>query len=277
MKKTDIYNNVSDSLLKETKLKPGQQVVYRVSSITRNPVDPSEVLIPAGVNVPVMDQIWDEEKQEYVDIAAISRISADGNHMFYELWFLQNQGGHMILTGGRAADQEIHSYLSLCNYNGSNPRRDTSKPIIFELVDEAKRSEVERKNRNLKREALNVEADLTLEDVKIYIAALGKDDNRPAEQLRNELEIMADREPKEFLDLVNNKQSTIKAVINRALLKGVIQFNAEQSRFSWPNGEAILSVARTTGQDAVDELVSFCVSSAKGEKVYQTIAAKSKK
>jgi hypothetical protein len=277
MKKTDIYNNVSDSLLKETKLKPGQQAIYRVSSITRNPIDPSEILIPAGVNVPVYDQIWDEEQQEYVDIAAISKINPDGNHMFYELWFLQTQGGHMILTGGRAADQEIHSYLSLCNYNGSNPRRDTSKPIIFELVDEAKKSEQERKNRNFKREALNVAADLSADDVKIYTAALGKDDSKPLEQLRNELEQMADRDPKEFLDLVNNKQSTMKAVINRALLKGVIVFSAEQSRFSWPNGEAILSVARVTGQDAVDELVSFCVSSAKGEKVYQTISAKSKK
>jgi len=200
MKKTDIYNNVSESLLKETKLKPGQQVVYRVSSITRNPVDPSEILIPAGVNVPVFEQIWDEEKQEYVDIAAISRINPDGNHMFYELWFLQTQGGHIILTGGRAADQEVHSYLSLCNYNGSNPRRDTSKPIIFELVDEAKKSEAERKNMNLKREALYAAADRKLEDVKIYIAALRKKNKRPAEPLRHEHEHMAERRIKDFVD-----------------------------------------------------------------------------
>jgi len=54
-------------------------------------------------------------------------------------------------------------------------------------------------------------------------------------------------------------------------------FNEEQSRFEWPNKEAILTVARSTGSDAVDELISFCVSSAKGEKVYQTIQSKAKK
>ena len=88
---------------------------------------------------------------------------------------------------------------------------------------------------------------------------------------------MADNDPEGFLDLINNKQAVMKATINRALNKGVINFDAEQSRFTWPNGEVILVVSRTTAGDNIEELLGYCVGSAKGEKVYQTIQSKSKK
>jgi hypothetical protein len=277
MKKTKLFNNLSPELIAKTKLKPGEQVVYRVSGITPHPMDPTKWAIPSAKNVPPMDQIWDSAKEEYVDIAAVRAVDAEGNHTFHDLYFYGNQGGHMVLYGGRAVDQEIHSYLSLCNYNGSNPNRDASKEIVFELVDEAVKSEKESKKRNLKREALNAAADLSPEDVRNYVAALGQDDTRKIEILRNSLEEMADNDPASFLDLINNKQAVMKATINRAITKGVINFDAEQSKFSWPNGEAILTTARTTGGDAVDELLSYCVSSAKGEKVYQTIQSKAKK
>lgn len=277
MKKTELYNNVSPELLNESKLKPGEQVVYRVAGIQPNPMDPTKWAIPAVRNVPVTDEIYDQIAERYVSISAIKSINADGTNNYHQLYFFGSQGGHLILLGGRAADQEIHSYLSLCNYNGSNPNRDESKEVIFELVDEVAKSQKETKQRNLKREALNSAADLSADDVRNYIAALGQDDTQKIEVLRNKLEEMADNDPEGFVALISNKQATMKATINRAITKGAIVFDAEQSRFTWPNGEAILTVSRTTGGDNVDELISYCVSGAKGEKVYQTLQSKAKK
>jgi ribosomal protein L20 len=277
MKKTKLFNDVSPELIAKSKLKPGEQVVYRVTGIQPNPFDPNKWAIPAAKNVPPTDQIWDPIKQDYIDIAAVRSVSPDGNHTFHDIYFFGNLGGHMILVGGRAADQEIHSYLTICNYNGSNPNRDPSKEIYFELVDEAAKSEKERKTRNIKREALNAAADLSAEEVRTYIAALGQDDTAKVEVLRNRLEEMADHDPESFMDLINNKQAVMKATINRALNKGIINFDSEQSKFTWPNGEVILVVSRTTGGDNVEELLGYCASNAKGEKVYQTIQSKSKK
>lgn len=277
MKVTKLFNNLSPKLINSTKLKPGEQAVYKVAGIEPNPMDPTKWAIPSAKNVPITDEIWDEEKQEYIPIGAVRSVAADGVHSFYDLFFYGNQGGHMILIGGRAADQDIHSYLSLCNYNGSNPNRDTSKEIIFELVDESVKSAKESKQRNLKREALNAAADLSPEDVRNYTAALGQDDTKKVEILRNYLEEMADNDPVSFLDLINNKQAVMKATINRAITKGVIHFDVEQSRFTWPNGEVILVVSRTTGGDHIEELLGYCATNAKGEKVYQTIQSKSKK
>lgn len=252
-------------------------MVYRVSGIQPNPMDPSTWAIPSVKNVPVTDEIYDPIADRYVSIAAIRSVGTDGTITYHDLYFFGSQGGHLILLGGRADHQEIHSYLSLCNYNGSNTNRDDSKEIVFELVDEVAKSQKETKKRNLKREALNSAADLSADDVRNYIAALGQDDTQKIEVLRNKLEAMADSDPEEFIALISNKQATMKATINRALSKGAIMFDTEQSRFTWPNGEAILTVSRTTGGDNVDELISFCVSGAKGEKVYQTLQSKAKK
>jgi hypothetical protein len=277
MKKTDLYNNLPKELIDKTKLRPGEIVSYKLVGIGANPMDPSRMAIPSLRNVPSIDQIWEPSTETYVDIAPVKSVDPSGKHIFHKIYFYGVSGGILVLHGGRAVDQEIHSYLSLCNYNKSNQGRDTSKEAIFELVDEAVKSETERRSRNIKREALNAAADLNPEDVRDYIASMGLDDTGKIDVLRNKLEEMADKTPQQFMELINNKQAIMKASVNRAISKGVILFNAEQSRFMWPNGEVILTVSRTTGGNNVDELVSYCVSNAKGEKVYNTINAKGKK
>ncbi len=55
MKKTKLFNNLSPELIAKTKIKPGEQVVYRVSGITPHPMDPTKWAIPSAKNVPPMD------------------------------------------------------------------------------------------------------------------------------------------------------------------------------------------------------------------------------
>ena len=277
MKKTTLYNNLPDEVIAKTKLRPGETVSYRLVGLSANPMDPSRLAIPSLKSVPSIDQIWDPVTENYIDIAAVKSVDPDGTHNLHKVYFYGASGGVLTLYGGRAIDQEIHSYLSICNYNKSKDGRDSSKDAIFELVDEGRKSEEERRSRNVKREALNVAADLTADQVRDYVAAMGLDDTGKIDVLRNKLEEMADKLPHQFMDLVNNKQAIMKASINRALSKNVIMFSPDQSRFTWPNGEVILTVSRTTGGDHIEELVAYCVSNAKGEKVYSTINSKGKK
>jgi hypothetical protein len=277
MKKTDLYNDIPKEIIDKTKIRPGQVVSYRLVGLQPNPMDPSRIAYPSVRSVPSTDQIYEPDSDSYIDIAAVKSVDPDGTHNFHRIYFYGNAGGVVTLYGGRALDQELHSYMSLCNYNASNPNRDQSKPAIFEMIDESKRSESERLSRNVKREALNIAADLSAEEVRDYVAAMGLDDTGKLEVLRNKLEELADKAPKQFMELIGNKQAVMKATINRAIAKGVIVFNAEQSRFAWPNGEVILTVSRTTGGDHIEELIGYCVSNAKGEKVFSTISSKAKK
>ena len=86
-----MFNNVSEALLKETLLKKGEQVVYKVVGIQPDPMNPGKWSIPAAKNVPPTDQIWDEEKQEYIDIAAVKTFDAEGTRMMGQFG---KKGGH---------------------------------------------------------------------------------------------------------------------------------------------------------------------------------------
>jgi uncharacterized protein (DUF1778 family) len=276
MKKTKLYNHsIPEEVIKKTLLKKGEVVRYRLHNIGRSSLNPNMLAFPVSKNVPPVDSVYLPEEGMYVDIAAVRSVDAQGNHTFHEIEFRGSQAGQLILTGGRANDQEIHSYLSLSDFNASKEGRDETKEPIFEKVDEEAKAESLSYSRNLKREALNSAADLSVDDIRNYIAARGGDDTRPIKVLRNELEELADADPQAFMDLLSNTTATHKATLQRALTKGAIMFNAEQSRYEWPNKEPILTVAR--GDDAINELVSFCISSPKGEKILQTISSKSKK
>jgi len=272
MRKTKLYNNVSESLIKDTKLKPGEVVTYRLLNIERNPMDPSRLAMPAHKNVPPVDSVWDEAKGEFVDVAAVRSVDANGSHTFIDIFFTKQNHGYLMLTGGKAEDQEIHTYLSICNYNRSNPNRDVSKPAIFELVDEAKKAEAASRTRNIRRQALNAAADMDLDALKLFVLARGGDETRKQAVLRDEVEAFADSDPEEFMRILNDSVSKVKALINKAVQTGAVRFNAEQSRYEWPQGEVILVVAR--GDEAVEEFANFLTASAKGEKVLKTIESK---
>lgn len=277
MIKTQYYNNLPPEVIKKFKLKPGQVVRYRLHNMRPAPMDPSRLAIPAILDIPLTDTIRIPGTDDFTDIAAIRSVSTKGKIQYHEIRFTAKELGYITLSGDNAAHQAIHTYLQLCNYNGSNPDRDPSKEIIFEFVDEEAKAEADQKVRNLKRQALNAAADMNEEEIRNFVAARGFDDTRPVKILRNEVEAFADQDPSGFLDILKNTQATSKAILNRAIKKGVIVFNKTQSRFEWPTGEVILVVARTTGQEPIEELAAFCEANVKGEKVFQTIQSKAKK
>jgi len=282
MKKVKHFNELSPELLEKTKLKPGQIVHYKVhvtgtgnKSTTR--LAPGLLAIPVAKNVPPTDQIWDDNLKAFVTIGAIRNVKSNGNPAFYDLTFRRATGGRMTYRGGRVADQEIHSYMMLCDYNGSKPDRDPSKPILFTFIDEEKVAEAKIEARNSRRVALNTAADLSEDDVRMYVAARGGDEKRPLKTLRNELEDFADAKPDKFMAFINSASTSTNAVVNRAIRAQKIKFNSEQSRFEWTDsGEAILTVARS-GADAVEELSLWLRTDIKGEKVFQLLNTSDKK
>jgi hypothetical protein len=273
MKKFENVNAVSPALLDSTKLKRDESKIFVLANISEHPWT-KELIIPSGLSIPSFDQIFDDEKNDWVEIAAINRLDKQGNHTYHEITFFGQSAGRIILTGGRGADQEIYSFLKLSNYNGSNPHRDVSKPIYYYEVDETKKAEVEEKRRDLKREALNAASDLSAQDVRDFVASIGIDDRQDLKILRNKLGEMADKNPQDFLDLLQNKIAVIKASVNRAIRDGQIIFDTAASKFSWTHGEEILRVPRA--EDAVDELAGYLATNPKGEKILQTLRSKKK-
>jgi hypothetical protein len=276
VKKTKVYNNLSQKTLDKYKLKRGEKAVFKLIAMQKDPLNRGKFIIPTSYSIPSTDRVWDEfagadGKGEYVDVALIRTIGAQEAITTKDIEFTRTGAGIITTSGDSADDLDQYVYLSVSNFNISNPNRDPSVEGLFELVDNKKKAEASRKKRNFTREALNYAYEMKDQDVLDFGAANGWEDTEPA-VLRDKIEMLAETEPEVFLEKVNDKGNAMKAIVKRALTAGIIVFDKPQSRFAWVAGnETICTVARTAGADHLQGFVDFCVTEKRGAAILEDL------
>jgi hypothetical protein len=268
MIKTKEYNNVKTP----PQLKRNEVKVFQYLNVKADKQNPGKVVMPSVHMVPQVDRVYDKELDDYVDIASIASIGVGGKPSFNTIQFTKQEKGLMPLRGNRTGDREIFQYLMLSNYNASNPDRDTSIVPLFKLVEPTKEAADSRKQRTLRRDAMNVAAELSAAEVRVFIAALNKDEKRDISILRDELEIMAEKDPQKFITLSKDKNKSIQATCKSAIDKKLIKFDKGNSTFSWVStGETIVQVPRSSKSSYLQGFTNFVLSNKNGELVYEEI------
>lgn len=266
-----VYNEVNaiDKKTKPVALKRGESATYRLLGVKINSKDPSKTKVPCSQNVPNRDRIWDENKSEFVDIAMIASIGAEGP-AYRTLWFEKQNLGTIVLQGGAVRDAEAYEFMELCNYNASNPKRDETIPALFYRVDLKKESDSRRKGRSTKRQALNLAAEMGAADIRNFVAMMGWQEDQDLVVLRDKVEEYAESHPEEFVRRSKNKQNAIYALISRAKTARVITFDGASNTWKWSDSqEQICTVARGTKKE--DSLVAHLVESEHGGEVLKAL------
>lgn len=227
MIKTKEYNNVKTP----PQLKRNEVKVFQYLNVKADKQNPGKVIMPSVHMIPGVDRVYDKESDDYIDIASIASLGLGGKPTFNTIQFTKQDKGLMVLRGSKTGDREIFQYLMLSNYNASNSNRDTSIVPLFKLVEPKKDAADSRKNRTLRRDAMNVAAELSAAEVREFIAALNKDEKRDISILRDELEIMAEKNPQQFITLSKDKNKSIQATCKAAIDKKIIRFDKATSTF----------------------------------------------
>jgi len=268
MIKTKEYNNVKTP----PQLKRNEVKVFQYLNVKEDKQNPGKVIMPSVHMIPQVDRVYDKEADDYIDIASIGSLGIAGKPSFNTIQFTKKDKGLMALRGGKTGDREIFQYLMLSNYNASNPNRDTSIVPLFKLVEPKKDAADSRKLRNLRRDAMNVAAELSAAEVREFIASMNKDEKRDISILRDELEIMAEKTPQEFITLSKDKHKSIQANCKAALDKKLIKFDKASSTFIWVStGETIVQVPRSSKTSYLQGFTNFVLSNKNGELVYEEI------
>lgn len=272
MKQHKDYNNKVTALRKLTdplKLKKGEVKVFIVNGIKYDRKYKDRLKIPASVIVPAKDTIM--VNGEPMDIASIRSIGAKDTIRLHVLKFMAQRAGTIRLTGGVAQDQLMYEYLTLCNYNGSNPNRDVSKRNIFTLVDPAAKATTARSLRKLINKATNLALNMTDAEVTTFAGASGWTVTDLG-ITRNQIESMAENAPENFIKFASNRSNNIKADISRAISEGIITFDGNKSQLTWTaNGELILNIPRSSAGGYLDGILNFILNTEIGESVYDEI------
>ena len=153
MKISNDFNKISEELRKKHTLDRDEYKIFEILGISVD--SEGNKKIPNMVSIPTRDVIYDSNLNEYVDIANLKTgyPNADGSYNFEKIWFTRRSNGMIAFSGKSAKDRELYMYLSMSNFNKSNPDRDPSSKAFFkerdieaeakeELTEAMERSEV---------------------------------------------------------------------------------------------------------------------------------------
>jgi DNA-dependent RNA polymerase auxiliary subunit epsilon len=251
MKASD-FNLLSEKMVR--KLKPNERATYRVLNVRPDPDNVGRFLMPAALQIPSTDIIFDKGKEDFVPIAAIERTDLDGNPVFINIVFTASNAGYLFLNGSNAVHQKIYQYIEICNFNESNPDRSEDFETFFYRVDAQKEAKTERNLRKLIVKAVNLALDL--DDVKAREVALALGiDAESTEELRNELEDYAGDNPEEFLEVVERASLANETALKDAVKKNIIKNDVNASCFKWvETGKVIYSYTKGKDKNYFKEL-----------------------
>lgn len=121
---------------KETKIPKGKQVIFELLSIVDDPINKGLKIIPLTLIPPKDVIIFEGDMHE---IGAVLSFGIDGTPNYeYDLMFLPQSGGKLVLESGNIRHEVIYKFLKWSNFNASNIHRDASKQAIFRELNPEK-------------------------------------------------------------------------------------------------------------------------------------------
>jgi len=229
--KAELYNKYSKELVR--KIPRGSTVMYKLADIKPDPDNEGRFLIPAYQNVPSTDEIYDPNTDEYLPIAYITNVKADGEAILGEINFTRAGAGCLILNGNNPIHQKMYQYLELSNYNHSNENRATTVTAFFKKADVKADAKIEREERKMILLAMQKADELSVDDVKFVASSLGMRLNKSEEELRNDVEEYAEYNAEDFLNITLQQTNRTESLVREAVDLRIISHNQKSAKFVW--------------------------------------------
>lgn len=264
-------------------LKKGEKVQYELYGLRNSPLDRTGATIEMpfvyGIQnkdrifVPIPKKYEEEFGEEgvYVETAFIEKFLNNGEPVFGNIFFKKENAAVLTVTGGRAVEQSLYEFLETNNYNASNPNRDTSKKKVFAKIDRKARAEENRKARRERKEAVDKAENLGMNELMRVATALGYFDQTSDEDtLRDRVEIYAENNADDFLNMLENTDTLIQYHAVQAMKAGFIKVDMQQRKITSSTGESLHTWSPAKDVNWTEKFVEF-VKSEEGVQFYNGI------
>jgi hypothetical protein len=275
-------NVLPDHIMARIKPLDGRVVKFKTKALQYDKISKKEKP-PYMVAVPSNDRIIDPKTNEIHKIGFVTNVDTAGNAVLDTPWFDSLNGGMIIIAPNpegqySANDILLYEYLSLCNFNESNPYRDTSQPARFEEIndDEIANKKVEKIGTSL--DAGMEVIKLSDEDVAIVCSQLQVGEVQDSKgTLRLKLVNFAQAEPDKFAGakMVLDEIGRFVIDINAALEKKVIGWDrrGNTAMKHLPSGEIFWKSDQKGLSDVenIQKIARWFKTDTEGAGVYVTI------
>jgi len=269
-------SNTLTSYLKDRKLKSDEEAVYRLLNGTLN-VDPQKkdgvMLYPSVQGISLNDTIIDPENQTVVRIGLPKTADRDGNVVFRKFYVTPKKNeGTFSLRGNVAADIEIYNVLELLSLNKSNPYRNEDVEPLFERVDGAAESKARSEKTNYLRLALNAIDGWDYDHLRVIGSSYNISTKLDKEVIKEQLEAIAQKNPKAFFDRIDSEDTKVRSVIRIAREANVISYIGHERRWLFTEqDETIFTLELKEGVNEIDQLAKLLIDNPKGPAMRKAI------
>lgn len=286
MKSSKTFNNISDKLKSEIPvLKPGEVVTFQMLNGIPNP-EPDEKerskdpILYGKTQIVTNFRIFDpyqkdEEGKEvggYVDVGCVDQWIKDEPVRFRlfvpGMGEYSKFGGKFSLTGGNIRDMELFEVLWLSNEREGNPHRDKSSEPLFKMLDLKADSKASISKVSILRKALEIAEKLKTDKNKAIevLASLNKSHKNDDDVINGMIADLASSTPETLIKIYESKETPVKAVIKKAMDKGVLKHNTVSGKISLNNVE-IHTLKVSTADALIEQLSKWLLTSENGEDV----------
>jgi len=161
----------------------------------------------------------------------------------------------------------LKKYLDTCNANGSNPHRIKSKNVLFTLKDDQKSAQDKIEEVGKTMDAVQAALKMPLNELIGYAKVLGIKTNKSVDEIRWDMKIQAEKNPKAFLSGMNDPRTEMKQLLLMAEESGIISM--KKTGVTWTNSGNTICVP-AIGVKPIERMVDFC-SEGEGEQIYSEI------
>ena len=161
----------------------------------------------------------------------------------------------------------LKKYLDTCNANGSNPHRVKSKNILFTIKDDQKSAQQKIEQVGTTMDAVQAALKMPLNDLVGYAKVLGIKTNKSVDEIRWDMKVQAEKNPKSFLAGMNDPRTTMKQLLIMAEESGVISM--KKKAITWVGSGNTICVP-AIGVKPIERMVDYC-SEGEGEQIYAEI------
>lgn len=271
-------NIISDKLQKyldDRALQGGQIVKYRLLNglINRDPNrgPGDDFLFPSSMVIHLRGRLIDPGTNKAIEIGCVQNfndITKIPNFKYRIFSPKKGENGEFMIRHGDIDEMESYECLELHEENGSNPYRDTSKPPIFERIDDISESQSRSRRRNYLFDSLTALRGATYAEMRIIGAGFGLNTQLPLEVLRDRLEGIAEKEPKNFYEAMDNADNKTKAVITMAREAEIIAFIPHENKWVFTgSNELITLLDRKEGMTELDQFANFIKNNKNGDQI----------
>ena len=230
-------------------------------------------------NVPGEDIVYDAEKHKEYNIFFKPKLEVDDRTKTTytkgeSIWFGPSQAGRVICHLNTREGRTLYEYLSLSNYNGSNPFRDKNKKAIYKLVDDEAAAKLELASQKQVDGARSKVFNAKLVDLRMIADWIGFPSNESETTLRKNLLEEATHRTRTFTEaanMVEGEDGVFLSTVIRSKKHNIIYHNSGTNQWTWRSSNTFFFSYKSDLPETenVIRLARWMQEGEGGSKVYQ--------